>query len=117
MSNCDLREIVRTLELFVEPHGVGELRAIGCGDRKLTVSIYFAGDELEEIAPQAAEISATSTPASSRASRTAVTWGVSPGSTNPLGSCHRRCGPTDMIAISICPPVPSRRNTTPPDEV
>ena len=59
MSDCDLREIVRTLELFVEPDGVGELRAIGCGDRKRPVSIYFAGDELEEIALQAAEISAT----------------------------------------------------------
>src|SRR5690348_5840954 len=51
-------------------------------------------------------------PASSRTSRSAVTSGVSPGSTIPFGSCQRRFSPTFTIAISTRDP--RRRNATPP---
>src|ERR1700687_1741567 len=54
------------------------------------------------------------TPPSSRASRTAAISGFSPLSTNPLGSCHLFCPPTETITTSTLPLSP--RNTTPPAE-
>jgi hypothetical protein len=59
-------------------------------------------------------IRSVSIPASSLTSRTAVSWGDSPGSTIPFGNCHLNLGLIATIAISGSESF-QRKATPPPD--
>ena len=54
--SVNVEEIARTLQLFIRPDEVGEVRVIDGGNRRGAVSIYFLGAEGDETASRVAEM-------------------------------------------------------------
>ena len=54
--SVNVEEIARTLQLFIRPDEVGEVRVIYGGNRRGAVSIYFLGAEGDETASRVAEM-------------------------------------------------------------